>query len=179
MIPMRMGNKQGKIEWLGLEFGQQSAAEFAQAGASIEDDNVFAGADFNAGGVATVTNGAAPGCGNGAANPPKLYGRRAFDGATLAQVQGEMKLKNAREELFMESWALENGLAFGRVYSIFLRPAGLVAQLVEQCPFKALVRGSSPRQSTSLLQFGWRYDSARSNLTPRCGYTTDTFSANC
>ena len=25
---------------------------------------------------------------------------------------------------------------------------GLVAQLVEQCPFKALVRGSSPRQPT-------------------------------
>src|ERR1035437_9474668 len=28
--------------------------------------------------------------------------------------------------------------------------AGLVAQLVEHCPFKALVRGSSPRQPTSL-----------------------------
>lgn len=26
---------------------------------------------------------------------------------------------------------------------------GLVAQLVEQCPFKALVRGSSPRQPTN------------------------------
>ena len=35
--------------------------------------------------------------------------------------------------------------------SISLRPVfgGLVAQLVEQCPFKALVRGSSPRQPTS------------------------------
>ena len=29
-------------------------------------------------------------------------------------------------------------------------PVGLVAQLVEQCPFKALVRGSSPRQPTTL-----------------------------
>ena len=28
---------------------------------------------------------------------------------------------------------------------------GLVAQSVEQCPFKALVRGSSPRQPTMLL----------------------------
>ncbi len=26
---------------------------------------------------------------------------------------------------------------------------GLVAQLVEQCPFKAFVRGSSPRQPTN------------------------------
>lgn len=30
---------------------------------------------------------------------------------------------------------------------------GLVAQLVEQCPFKALVRGSSPRQPTIILPF--------------------------
>ena len=29
-----------------------------------------------------------------------------------------------------------------------VRFGGLVAQLVEQCPFKALVRGSSPRQPT-------------------------------
>jgi hypothetical protein len=31
--------------------------------------------------------------------------------------------------------------------------AGLVAQLVEQCPFKALVQGSSPCQPTSLPDF--------------------------
>jgi hypothetical protein len=32
---------------------------------------------------------------------------------------------------------------------------GLVAQLVEQCPFKALVRGSSPRQPTRFLCLGF------------------------
>ena len=32
---------------------------------------------------------------------------------------------------------------------------GLVAQLVEQCPFKALVRGSSPRQPTTFAAFNW------------------------
>ena len=32
--------------------------------------------------------------------------------------------------------------------------SGLVAQLVEQCPFKALVRGSSPRQPTT--SFAWK-----------------------
>ena len=30
---------------------------------------------------------------------------------------------------------------------------GLVAQLVEQCPFKALVRGSSPRQPTTIIDY--------------------------
>src|SRR5260370_41669556 len=37
------------------------------------------------------------------------------------------------------------GLLFVRLPSI-----GLVAQLVEQCPFKALVQGSSPCQPTNL-----------------------------
>jgi hypothetical protein len=32
---------------------------------------------------------------------------------------------------------------------------GLVAQLVEQCPFKALVRGSSPRQPTIFRYRQW------------------------
>ena len=32
---------------------------------------------------------------------------------------------------------------------------GLVAQLVEQCPFKALVRGSSPRQPTIFRYQKW------------------------
>lgn len=97
VIPVRVGNEEGEIERLGLEFFEERDAEFAEAGAGIEDDDVFAGADFDAGSIAAVVNGAASRSGDGAANTPKLYGRRAFDGATLAQVWGEMKLKNAGE----------------------------------------------------------------------------------
>ena len=39
-----------------------------------------------------------------------------------------------------------------------LRPlGGLVAQLVEQCPFKALVQGSSPCQPTTFEKMAWVY----------------------
>ena len=34
---------------------------------------------------------------------------------------------------------------------------GLVAQLVEQCPFKALVQGSSPCQPTTFKKMAWAY----------------------
>ncbi len=88
VIPVGVGNEEGEIERLGLEFFEERDAEFAEAGAGIEDDDVFAGADFDAGSIAAVVNGAASRSGDGAANTPKLYGRRAFDGATLAQVWG-------------------------------------------------------------------------------------------
>ena len=84
VIPVRVGNEEGEIERLGLEFFQERDAELAQAGAGIEDDDVLAGADFDAGSIAAVVNGAASRSRDGAANTPKLYGRRAFDGATLA-----------------------------------------------------------------------------------------------
>src|ERR1035437_2934142 len=34
---------------------------------------------------------------------------------------------------------------------------GLVGQLVEQCPFKALVQGSSPCQPTTFKKMAWTY----------------------
>ena len=37
-----------------------------------------------------------------------------------------------------------------RLFSVRVPMAGLVAQLVEQCPFKALVQGSSPCQPTTV-----------------------------
>jgi hypothetical protein len=91
---MRVGNEEREIERLGLEFLKQRDAELAQAGAGIEDDDVLAAADFDAGGVAAITDGSPPRRGNRAANAPKLDARRGFDGETLAQVSGKMKLKN-------------------------------------------------------------------------------------
>ena len=94
VIPVGVGNEEREVERLGLEFAKQRDAELAQAGAGVEDDDVFAAADFNAGGVAAITDGSPPRRGNRAANAPKLDARRGFDGETLAQVGEKMKLKN-------------------------------------------------------------------------------------
>ena len=59
VIPVGVGDEEGEGEGLGLEFCEEGAAEFAEAGAGVEDDDVFAAADFNAGGVAAVADGAA------------------------------------------------------------------------------------------------------------------------
>src|SRR6266480_2332391 len=40
-------------------------------------------------------------------------------------------------------------------FAAFSANDGLVAQLVEQCPFKALVQGSSPCQPTTFSQSLW------------------------
>jgi hypothetical protein len=49
-----------------------------------------------------------------------------------------------------------------------LRPlGGLVAQLVEQCPFKALVQGSSPCQPTSLRPKRSEDEGCHAEVRPR------------
>ena len=51
------------------------AAEQAQAGAGVEDDDLAVGADFDAGGVAAVVDGGRAGCGDGAADAPEGHAR--------------------------------------------------------------------------------------------------------
>jgi hypothetical protein len=91
---MRVRNEQREIERALGKFREQRPAQSAQAGAGVEDDDVGAGTDFDAGGVAAVTDGARPRRGNRAANAPEFYGRGRFDVETLAQMPGKIKLKN-------------------------------------------------------------------------------------
>lgn len=50
---------------------------------------------------------------------------------------------------FDPAFVLQTGLSFSNGGAMF---RGLVAQLVEQCPFKALVQGSSPCQPTTFCK---------------------------
>jgi hypothetical protein len=52
---MGVRKQQGQVERPLLEFGEQRLAKFSQTGASIEDDDVGAVPDLNAGGVSAVT----------------------------------------------------------------------------------------------------------------------------
>ena len=192
VIPVRVGNEEGEIERLGLEFFQERDTELTQAGAGIEDDDVLAGADFDTGSIAAVVNGAASRSGDGAANTPKLYGRRAFDGATLAQVRGKMKLKNATEEMFMACRAVILGkVDFARVcfasrvghcwHSFQEKVGGLAGtRTPDQCLKRALLYQlsyqSNRAQENKLKaseskvfpahQSGWHKGDARFNLRP-------------
>jgi hypothetical protein len=89
-------DEQRELERAVAEFGEQGFPQRAQAGAGVENDDVVAGADLDAGGVAAVTDGARPRRGNRAANAPEFYGRGRFDAETLTQAPGKIKLKNQR-----------------------------------------------------------------------------------
>jgi hypothetical protein len=83
---MRVRNEQGEVERFAFEFGREREAEFAQAGAAVENNDVVAVADFNAGGVAAVADGGRSGRGNGAANTPEFDVRAVLDEPTLTQL---------------------------------------------------------------------------------------------
>jgi hypothetical protein len=93
MVPVRVRNEQGEIERALGKFREERPAQSAQARAGVEDDDVGTGTDFDAGGVAAVTDGARPRRGNRAANAPEFYGRGRFDAETLAHSPGKIKLK--------------------------------------------------------------------------------------
>ena len=84
MVPVRMGDEQRDAEWLVFEFREQRLAKQSQTGAGIQNDNVFPGANFHAGGISSVTHGTTAGRGYGAADSPKLDGGTTFDGKNLA-----------------------------------------------------------------------------------------------
>jgi hypothetical protein len=87
MIPMRVRNEQGKVERFVLEFSEQRPPEQPQSGAGIENNDVVARPDLNAGGIPPIAQGAAAGGGSGTTNAPEFYDRAAFDGTNLAQHQ--------------------------------------------------------------------------------------------
>jgi hypothetical protein len=91
---MRVRQQQGEIQRLVLEFLQQRDAQLAQAGARIQNDNILAATDFDAGSVAAIADGACSRSGYRAADTPKLDARCRFDIRTLTQVMGKKKFKN-------------------------------------------------------------------------------------
>jgi hypothetical protein len=90
---MRVRKQHGQIELPFFKFGEQRLAEFAQAGAGIQNNDVRAAADFDARGVAAVTNGIFSRRRHGTADAPKFYLSNTFDTSTLRQRPAKIKLK--------------------------------------------------------------------------------------
>jgi hypothetical protein len=88
-----MRKQQREIKRLLFEFLEQRLSEMPQAGSGIEDDDVALGADFDTGGIATISDCVRPRRGNGSADAPESDLRGAFDGATLMQVASKIKSK--------------------------------------------------------------------------------------
>jgi len=76
VVLMRMRQKQGQIERLIVEFGDQLAPQQPQSRAGVEDDDLAIDTDFDTGGVAAVPNGGRARGRNGAAHTPELQPRR-------------------------------------------------------------------------------------------------------
>jgi hypothetical protein len=76
-----------------FELGQQGASQQAESGPGVEDDDVVADADFDAGGIASITDGAAAGRWNGPADPPELDGRPAFDVDNINSIAVKNKIQ--------------------------------------------------------------------------------------
>src|SRR5258708_30781004 len=74
MVEMRVG-----IEEIGADRPvlEQGAAELAQPGAAIHDQQVIAAPYLDAGGVAAITNGLRAGAGNAAPHAPEPNGNFA------------------------------------------------------------------------------------------------------
>jgi hypothetical protein len=110
-----MGQEQGEVEGLALEFVEQRLAELAQAGAGVEDYEVATAADFDAGGVAAIAYGVRAGRRNRTANAPEFDVGARLDGTNLAQAPGKIKLKiSNRQKSAAQPLAAAKILAFGR-----------------------------------------------------------------
>ena len=104
MVPMCVREEQGDFQWGIVEFGEELAAERAQAGAAVENDDMVIGADFDAGGVAAVADGGRAGCGDGAADTPEFEVRRRFASGLNPRVLPSFASSGARhDELFWEA----------------------------------------------------------------------------
>ena len=84
MIPVRVGEEQREIERMTFEFLEQGFAQFPQAGTGVQDDEVAAVTDFDAGGIAAIAHGARAGRGDGTADAPEFYASASVDGHILA-----------------------------------------------------------------------------------------------
>lgn len=87
MIPVGVGDEDGDVERLVLEFPGEGESQATDAAAGVEDDDLTVGAEFDAGGVAAVENGAGSWRGNGSADTPEaeegrfVFGERGGGGA--------------------------------------------------------------------------------------------------
>ena len=72
VVPMGVGKEECEFNWGMVELGHELTAEEAQAGAAIEDNDLAIGADFDAGSVAAVADGAWAGSWDGAADAPEF-----------------------------------------------------------------------------------------------------------
>jgi hypothetical protein len=102
MIPMRVSEQQGDFNRGIVELGEELATERAQAGATIENDDLVIGADFDAGGIAAVPNGGWAGSWDGAADAPEFEVRRRFAGGFVSRVLLSFD-SSARHDVFQES----------------------------------------------------------------------------
>ena len=96
VIPMRVREEQRQVQRLFFEFLEQRLSQRPQTGAGIEDDNVIAVADFDAGGVAAIALGRRPGRGDGAAYTPEFYASASVDGTILARLERKTNRKKGR-----------------------------------------------------------------------------------
>lgn len=98
MVPMGVSEKQGDFHWGIVEFGEELAAERAQTGAAVENDDLVIGADFDAGSVAAVADGSWARSGDGAADAPEFEGRRSFAGGFTSGVLPSFGSSGARHD---------------------------------------------------------------------------------
>jgi len=74
VVPVGVGDEDGDAGGVDLEFADEGFAQFADAGAGIEDDDIAAPAGFDAGGVAAVADGLGAWDGDGTADAPEADG---------------------------------------------------------------------------------------------------------
>ncbi|MFM1942918.1 MAG: hypothetical protein RI897_1900 [Verrucomicrobiota bacterium] len=71
MVPVGMADQDGDADGLVFEFLGEGQAEAADACAGVEDDDFVVGAEFDAGGITAVDDGAGARGGDGASDAPE------------------------------------------------------------------------------------------------------------
>jgi len=99
VIPMRVRQEQGDFHWRIIELGHQLATERAQAGASVENDDLALGADFDAGSVAAVADSGWAGSWNRAADAPKFQVHCLFPGRFMSDFLLSFGSSGARHDV--------------------------------------------------------------------------------
>lgn len=71
VIPMSVRQEKGEFHWGIVKLGQELPAQWTQASAAVEDDDLAVSPNFDAGRVATITDSGWAGSWNGAADAPE------------------------------------------------------------------------------------------------------------
>ena len=98
MIPMGVREKQCNFHGGVVELGKELPTEGAQTGATVENDDLVIGADFDAGSVAAVADGSWARSRDGAADTPEFEGRRSFAGGFTSGVFPSFGSSGARHD---------------------------------------------------------------------------------